>query len=48
MSFWDEKVRKGTWDGGPIDPSIKESIRRLMRDYSPPNGQIGWDQIPRG
>ena len=45
--FWDEKVRKGTWDGGPIDPSIKESIRRLMRDYSLPNGQIDWDKFHR-
>ena len=45
--FWDEKVRKGTWDGGPIDPSIKESIRRLMRDYSLPNGQIDWDKVHR-
>ena len=45
--FWDEKVRKGTWDGGPIDPSIKEGIRRLMRDYSLPNGQIDWDKFHR-
>ena len=45
--FWDEKVRKGTWDGGPIDPSVKEGIRRLMRDYSLPNGQIDWDKFHR-
>ena len=45
--FWDKKVRKGTWDGGPIDASIKESIRRLMRDYSLPNGQIDWDKFHR-
>ena len=45
--FWDKKVRKGTWDGGPIDPSIKESIRRLMRDYSLPNGQIDWKKFHR-
>ena len=45
--FWDENVRKGTWDGGPIDPSVKESIRRLMRDYSLPNGQIDWDKFHR-
>ena len=44
--FWDEKyVRKGTWDGGPIDPSVKEGIRRLMRDYSLPNGQIDWKRF---
>ena len=46
--FWDKKyVRKGTWDGGPIDPSVKEGIRRLMRDYSLPNGQIDWDKFHR-
>ena len=46
--FWNEKyVRKGTWDGGPIDPSVKEGIRRLMRDYSLPNGQIDWDKFHR-
>ena len=45
--FWDENVRKGTWDGGPIDPSVKEGIRRLMRDYSLPNGQIDWDKFHR-
>ena len=46
--FWDEKyVRKGTWDGGPIDPSVKEGIRRLMRDYSLPNGQIDWKRFHR-
>ena len=46
--FWDKKyVRKGTWDGGPIDPSVKEGIRRLMRDYSLPNGQIDWKKFHR-
>jgi len=46
--FWDEKyVRKGTWDGGPIDPSVKEGISRLIRDYSLPNGQIDWDKFHR-
>ena len=46
--FWDEKhVRKGTWDGGPIDPSVKEGIRRLMRDYSLPDGQIDWKKFHR-
>ena len=45
--FWDENVRKGTWDGGPIDPSVKEGIRRLMRDYSLPNGQIDWKKFHR-
>jgi len=46
--FWNEKyVRKGTWDGGPIDPSVKEGIRRLMRDYSLPNGQIDWEKFHR-
>ena len=45
--FWDENVRKGTWDGGPIDPSVKEGIRRLMRDYSLPNGQIDWKRFHR-
>ena len=45
--FWDENVRKGTWDGGPIDPSVKEGVRRLMRDYSLPNGQIDWDKFHR-
>ena len=45
--FWDKNVRKGTWDGGPIDPSVKEGIRRLMRDYSLPNGQIDWDKFHR-
>jgi hypothetical protein len=46
--FWNEKyVRKGTWDGGPIDPSVKEGIRRLMRDYSLPNGQIDWKKFHR-
>ena len=45
--FWDENVRKGTWDGGPIDPSVKEGISRLIRDYSLPNGQIDWDKFHR-
>ena len=44
--FWDEKyVRKGTWDGGPIDERTKKAIGRLMRDYSLPDGQIDWKKF---
>ena len=47
--FWDEKhVRRGTWDGGPIDKAKTNAfVRKLMRDYSLPNGQIDWDKFHR-
>ena len=32
MGFWDENVRKGTWDGGPIDPSVKEWHKETKRE----------------
>ena len=45
--FWDEKyVRKGTWDGGPIDKAKTNAfVRKLMRDYSLPDGQIDWKKF---
>ena len=47
--FWDEKhVRKGTWDGGPIDKAKTNAfVRKLMRDYSLPDGQIDWKKFHR-
>ena len=51
--FWDEKMEKGTYlngytDGGPIDKKkMQEFVRRLMRDYSLPNGQIDWKKFHR-
>ena len=47
--FWNEKyVRKGTWDGGPIDKAKTNAfVRKLMRDYSLPDGQIDWKKFHR-
>ena len=47
--FWDEKhVRRGTWDGGPIDKAKTNAfVRKLMRDYSLPDGQIDWKKFHR-
>ncbi|MBL76490.1 MAG: hypothetical protein CL763_06180 [Chloroflexi bacterium] len=45
--FWDKNVRRGTWDGGPIDPSTKEAIGRLLRDHSKPDGQVDWKRFHR-
>jgi hypothetical protein len=50
--FWDKKdvgtrsYRNGYTDGGPIDKKkMQEFVRRLMRDYSLPNGQIDWKKF---
>jgi len=52
--FWDLKGgRKGTYlngytDGGPIDKEkMQDFVRKLMRDYSLPDGQIDWKKFHR-
>ena len=52
--FWDKNdvetrtYRNGYTDGGPIDKKkMQEFVRRLMRDYSLPDGQIDWKKFHR-
>ena len=52
--FWDKKDGRretylnGYTDGGPIDKKkMQEFMRKLMQDYSLPNGQIDWDKFHR-
>jgi len=45
--FWDKEDRKGTWDGGRIDPDDKEAVRRLIRYCSKSDGEMDWEKFHR-
>ena len=47
INRWNKK-NKRAWDGGPIDKEkTQDFVRKLMRDYSLPNGQIDWKKFHR-